>query len=399
MINAYQQKIKMMLKSKKVKNLSNILSMRMTVIIVAVLCVGFVSFPLVNADRYQEQIDNLRSQNSEAEKKVDELEVQASTLEGVIAELQGRINGLEQQIRKNQAVSDDLKQQIVVAEAELAKQKDLLGQNIKAMYMEGQISTIEMLATSKDLSQFVDKQQYREVVESRIKAQVDKITDLKLQLKTQRERIEQLIKEDTILRQNIATQKAEQDRLLGLNQSERNNYNQSIQNNNKEITELRRLQYLENVRLFGGGGGVVGGGGYPWGNAPCLGTGQVAGWCPGYEWGYNGSYNNWATGGYAFRNCTDWVAYRVNSTGRHVPSGLGNANSWDNRAPSYGFTVSSTPREGAAAVSNSGYYGHVMYVESVNSDGTITISDYNRAGPGEYGVKSISPSGLSFVYF
>lgn len=394
-----KRKQKSNMKKKKSSKSSIKFRVFLAVITSVIVGIGFISYPLVSADRYQDQIDNLRSQNNDAQKKVDELEVQASSLEGVIAELQARINGLEQQINKNQAVSDDLKQQIVVAEAELAKQKDLLGQNIKAMYMEGQISTIEMLATSKDLSQFVDKQQYREVVESKIKAQVDKITDLKLQLKTQREKVEQLIKEDKILRQNIATQKAEQDRLLGLNQGERENYNQSIKNNDKEIAELRRQQYLENVRLFGGGGGVVGGGGYPWGNAPCLGTGQVQGWCPGYEWGYNGSYNNWATGGYAFRNCTDWVAYRVNSTGRHVPSGLGNANSWDNRAPAYGFTVSSTPRVGAGAVSNSGYYGHVMYVESVNGDGTITISDYNRAGPGEYGVRTISPSGLSFVYF
>jgi surface antigen len=40
-----------------------------------------------------------------------------------------------------------------------------------------------------------------------------------------------------------------------------------------------------------------------------------------------------------------------------------------------------------------------MYVEKVNADGTITVSDYNRAGTGKYDVNVISPSGLVFVYF
>lgn len=38
------------------------------------------------------------------------------------------------------------------------------------------------------------------------------------------------------------------------------------------------------------------------------------------------------------------------------------------------------PRAGAAAVIMGGAYGHVMYVESVNGDGTITVSDYNGLG-------------------
>jgi surface antigen len=113
----------------------------------------------------------------------------------------------------------------------------------------------------------------------------------------------------------------------------------------------------------------------------------------------NGSVNNWQNGGYGYRNCTDWVAWRVKTAGGYVPSGLGNAKYWDDRASAYGFTVSSAPRVGAAAVSNYGYYGHVMYVEAVNDNGTITVSDYNRAGTGKYDINSISSAGLMFVYF
>lgn len=367
--------------------------------IASVLSFSVFLVPMAQADRFEQEISQLRQQNSDTRVQVNALELQANSLEEAIRQMQAEIDALQAQIAANQAKSNELQQKIKEAEIELARQKELLGQNIRAMYLEGEISTIEMLATSKDLSHFVDKQQYREIVSAKIKAQVDKITALRLELKAQREEVERLIAEDTNLRTQVAANKAEQNRLLGLNQAERASFNSQIKENNKKIADLRREQALENIRLFGGGGGVLGGGGYPWGDARCLQTGQVEGWCGTFEWGYNGSYHNWATGGYAFRNCTDWVAWRVKIDKGFAPAGLGNAKTWDDRAPAYGYGVGSTPRQGAAAVSNAGYYGHVMYVESVNGDGTITVSDYNRAGTGKYDINTISPGGLSFVYF
>jgi len=77
----------------------------------------------------------------------------------------------------------------------------------------------------------------------------------------------------------------------------------------------------------------------------------------GYDWGF----------------CTWYVANRIS-----VPSNWGNANTWDNLAPLSGWTVSSTPRQGAIAQRNTGTFGHVAYVEAVSADGTqIKYSDMN----------------------
>jgi surface antigen len=40
-----------------------------------------------------------------------------------------------------------------------------------------------------------------------------------------------------------------------------------------------------------------------------------------------------------------------------------------------------------------------MYVESVNGDGTITVSQYNAALDGRYSVRTLSPGGLVFIHF
>lgn len=376
---------------------------RKSVLLVAavVLMTGFGAAQIVKAN-LQEQINELSAENNEKRQEKLELEIEASDLSDKMYKLQSQIDALEAQIKANQRRSADLQNQITEAEAELEKEKNLLGENIKQMYLEDEISTLEMLATSNDLSDFVDKQQYRNAVKDKIKQTVDKITELKLKLKQQKEEVEVLIKEQEANQAELAEQKAEQARLLALNADERSDLDAEIKKNAKEIAELKRQQAIENARLFGGTGGVLGGGGYPWGNAKCIHTGQVEGPCWNYDWSMNGSVYNWSTGGYGYRNCTDWVAYRVRVAGSYVPAGMGNAKQWDDRGPGFGFKVTSTPREGAAAVSNGGFYGHVMYVEVVNGDGSIIVSDYNRAGTGKYDMTTLSAGtagNLRYVYF
>lgn len=387
-------------KAKKQPRLSVNTTKVVSVFVAAIFMAGLL-VPRVWAS-LQTQINELSQENAQKSQQVQGLQVEADGLEATIAGLQQQIDGLQSQINANNERKAQLEQQIAEAEAELARQRTLLGQNIKTMYLEGQLSTLEVLASSQNLSDFVNKEEYRTSVQEKIKATLNKITDLKHQLGQQKTEVEVLLKEKQEIQNQILAQRNEQDRLLGLNQSQQSTLNKEIKDNFARITELKRQQAIENARLFGGSGGQLGGGGYPWGYAACYHTGQVEGPCPNYDWAVNGSIWNWQTGGYGFRNCTDWVAYRVRVAGGYVPSGLGNAKLWDDRAPAYGYTVSGTPRVGAAAVSNSGFYGHVMYVEAVNADGSIVVSDYNRAGTGKYDMNQLSAStasNLNYVYF
>lgn len=361
-------------------------------VLIAVVTAG-VSVPAVRAS-IQDQINALSQENANKQSQSGALANEAASLQDKINGLQSKINALQVEINDNQNQIVALEGEISKAEAELAKQRDLLGQNIRAMYVEGDISTLEMLASSQDLSEFVDKQQYRTSVQEKIKDTLARVNDLKHQLDAQHETLERRQADSKKNQSEIAAQKAEQDQLLGLNEGQRSALDSEIKGNSKKIEELKRQQALENIRLFGGGGGVTGGGGYPWGYATCLHTGQVEGACYNYDWAVNGSVWNPNTGGYGYRNCTDYVAWKIRSQGRYVPAGLGNAKDWDNNYPS-----DDTPTAGDAAVSNAGTYGHVMYVESVNGNGTINISDYNRAGTGKYSTSTISAAGLSFLSF
>lgn len=81
---------------------------------------------------------------------------------------------------------------------------------------------------------------------------------------------------------------------------------------------------------------------------------------------------------YVWGNCTWYVANR-----RAVPPTLGNARDWYYNAQQHGMLVGDTPKIGAVAWKIPGYtLGHVAVVESINPDGSFTISEMNAKGLG-----------------
>lgn len=58
-----------------------------------------------------------------------------------------------------------------------------------------------------------------------------------------------------------------------------------------------------------------------------------------------------------------------------------------------GYTVNNSPSAGAILQTSQGAYGHVAYVESVGSDGSVTVSEMNYGhGAGVVTSRTISAS-------
>lgn len=95
--------------------------------------------------------------------------------------------------------------------------------------------------------------------------------------------------------------------------------------------------------------------------------------------------------------CTWWVADQRAAWGMPIPNNWGNAISWYGNAAAQGYGVGSVPAAGAIA-----YFpgaNHVAFVESVNGDGTITISEmgYGFRAWG-FNRRTISASSASYIY-
>jgi surface antigen len=86
--------------------------------------------------------------------------------------------------------------------------------------------------------------------------------------------------------------------------------------------------------------------------------------------------------GYSYGYCTWHVANRRIAIGKPLPKNLGNAVTWPTLAASAGLGVGDMPRAGAvlwhkSSFSIAGGLGHVGFVEKINDDGSILVSDMN----------------------
>lgn len=93
---------------------------------------------------------------------------------------------------------------------------------------------------------------------------------------------------------------------------------------------------------------------------------------------------------YTVGQCTYYVFDRVGGT---IGSTWGNASNWASAAAAAGYTVNNRPSAGAILQTTQGAFGHVAYVESVGSDGSIRVSEMNYGyGPGVVTSRTISAS-------
>jgi len=96
--------------------------------------------------------------------------------------------------------------------------------------------------------------------------------------------------------------------------------------------------------------------------------------------------------------CTSYVAWKLNNDGikfrnRYKKVHFSNAKTWKSAAQRLSIRVDRNPRKGDIAwwgYSRNQPNGHVAYVESVNSNGTVNISEYNYGKPGhQYNTRTI----------
>lgn len=344
---------------------------------------------VVHADQYDEKINALSAQNARKAGIVNGLTTQADNYRDTIARKQSQIGALEAQIADNEAKKASLESQIAAHKREIMVKKASLAEDVKTMYVDGQMSTIEELASSKSLSDYVDKEEYRTSVQNQLNDKIKEIADLQAELESQKEKVDEVITTTKAQNNQLSQEKAEQSKLLAYNENQQSAYNSQIAANNSRISELRAEQLAANARFISGGS-------YSAGSGPTCGGGYPGVWCNAPQ---DSIIDSW---GMYNRECVSYTAFRVAASGRHMPywGGYGNANQWPGnaRAAHIPMSYGGGARRGDVAISTRGAFGHAMYVEGV-SGGNVYVSQYNAALDGRYSTATVSQAGLYFIHF
>ncbi|WP_198550151.1 CHAP domain-containing protein [Macrococcoides caseolyticum] len=110
---------------------------------------------------------------------------------------------------------------------------------------------------------------------------------------------------------------------------------------------------------------------------------------------------------YPWGQCTWYVHQRRKQIGKDVGLMMGNGGDWDTNARAQGFAVGKVPKVGAAVSMPHGSfgstltYGHIAFVEKVNSDGSFIVSESNVKGLGVISFRSFTKgegNQMDFIY-
>lgn len=378
-------------------------AIKVSLVVMAAVVAGagiFQSAGSVFARNYDAEIQQKEAEAEKYQAESSRLERVAGTLQEALDELNRQIATIQGQIAETQKKHDQLAAEIAKNQKAIERNRKALGRILSDLYVDGQISPLEMLASSNNIGDFVDKQEQRNTLRTSLNGKIKDIKELQRKLEEDKKAVERVIRDQESQRAQVAAKQAQQAKLVEETRSDQAAYASLAASRNAEANRLReeqaaaiRAALAAAQRRSGGSGAAVppaspGGGGYPavWRNAPL-----------------DAYVDNW---GLYSRQCVSYVAWKVASTGRFVPhfGGQGNANQWPSTTARYGIPNGKTPRAGSVAVWYVGYYGHVMYVESVNGDGSITVSDYNLGWDGAYRYYTISARDLAarnftYIYF
>jgi peptidoglycan DL-endopeptidase CwlO len=360
--------------------------------------------PSARADQYDQRIQELQNAIDQYQAKAQALHTQADTLQSAVDSLNADISTIQTQINLNQAKVDQLTAQITDSQQRIDLSQDDLGKTIANIYVDDKISPLEMLASSKSIGEYVDKQEYRASVRDHLTSTISEIKKLKQQLEKQKSDVEFVLAQQHDAQSALDGKRAQQQQLLDQTRGNEASYQQLTADNKARQAQIRQEQQaaIEAAIARTGGATVLAAGvdgAYPWNNGNCP---MVSYFSTG------GADGNGGDGyGYGCRQCASYAAWRVaKETGRY-PAYWGNATNFPARARAAGYSTGYTPRAGSLAVMHATSAGvpegHVAWVEAVIDGGSsIVVSQYNYnygAGYGMYSKMKLSTAAFDeFVY-
>ena len=353
---------------------------------------------VAHADDYDARIKALQAEIDQYKAAAGELSSRADSYQAEVDRLSGEKAVLQKQIDLKQAEYDQTIAKIAENERKIAANQDVLGDTLADLYVDGKISSLEMLASSKNIGEFVDQQEYRSTVRDQLTRTIAEIKRLKAELEQQRIAAERILADQKAQREVLAGKEAEQQQLVNQTRGEEAAYQSLAADRTAKRNEVQRQQQMAieaALRRAGAIGNISAGdpnkGGYP----AYLANSNY----------YSPLVDPW---GMYSRQCVSYTAWKVHQKNGYMPywGGRGNANQWPANARAAGIATGSTPRAGAVGVIMAGQYGHTVWVESVNSNGTINISQYNYynaggSGWGHYSeMYNVSPNAYDvYIYF
>ena len=303
-------------------------------------------------------------QEQEATAKANEAQATANEYQAKVNQLAAEVASMSAEIAESEARAADLQEQIEATAKKLKEQQGILADLLVQIHFESKTDPISILAGSKSISDYAEKQNRVETLRNQINLSAEYIKEAKEQLEEDKKSVEEIIESQKSMRSALATKQAEQAELVAKYAGDASAYAADAESARSAQQAAIEEYQKAHAEEFGGIAVYNGYNTYPW-QADCPSRADT------YGTAINGRY----IGGYVCEcvSYAGWKAYEYYG----VYLSWGNANTWDDVGRAKGI-VDNVPTAHTIAQADSGYYGHVMWVESVNADGSINVTEYNN---------------------
>ena len=314
----------------------------------------------------------------------------ANLYQAKVSEMSAEIARKEVEIAQTTAEIKELKIEITKTEEKLLEEQEALVELLVNMHFESDAEPIKILAGATSISDLAEKAAREEVVKEQISAAATAVRKAKEKLESDKAEVEELLAQQEAAKQAMSEKRTEQQQLVEKFENDAVAYEaeaKAAQEAQRAAEKAEQDAHPERYR----GTAYSGANTYPW-----------QGDCPDKQDFYMTYQDGYALGGYVCEcvSYTGWKAYEF--YGLYLS--WGNAYSWDDAARAAGYVVDHTPAPNTIGQVDGYPYGHVFWVESVNSDGSISVTEYNNAYAtylysgdmhyGDFGARTISADDL-----
>jgi peptidoglycan hydrolase CwlO-like protein len=305
-----------------------------------------------------------------------------------VNKLTAEMMSIQAAIDRNNEEITELNVRINNTQKKIDQLRESLKKTLVKLYLNNNVSEFEMVASAKSMSDFTNRSANQSIVQGKVKQLTSEAKQAKEELNQQKIEVEAKKESNEINKAKAAEKQAEQQKFVDDWRGRESTYAVSAAEN-KKIREEEQEKQRQIIWSQQGGGGYSGDpskGGYPY-----------AGECP-----WNADTNAPLAGqlGYGLKcECYSYGIWKIFQHTGSLPTNLRNYNGPKDWYGLSGFNgAGTTPRQYSAAISTSGYFGHVVWVEWLNPNGTIHISQYN-ATPWQYSEDDVWPSAFNWYLY
>ncbi len=326
---------------------------------------GAISKACQNSAACREAVEK----EKEATKNAAAAASSANAYQARVNELTAEIAGKEAEIVQTEVEIKELKKQIEITEAKLMEEQEALAELLVNMHFESDAEPIKVLAGASSISDLAEKAARNEVVKNQISVSAAAVKQAKEELEADKAEVEELLAQQKSAKESLVTKRNEQQNLVAKFENDAEAYAEQAKAAQLAQREAEKAEQEAHPELYRGSA-YTGANTYPWqGDCPGRQDDYLTYWEDAYGWHKIGGY---------VCECVSyagWKAYEFAG----VSIGWGNAYSWDDGARAAGYRVDHSPSANTIGQVDGYPYGHVFWVESVNSDGSINVTEYNNA--------------------